>query len=64
MEAKLSGDSFRLNSWRAPEGRRQNYLEWVLTRDNHVKEVKVFHLGPLVLGRYELGGAQVGPERL
>src|SRR5207237_4199267 len=51
-EAKLSGESFRLNTWRAPEGRRQNYLEWILTRDSHVKEVKLFGLGPLVLSRY------------
>jgi ATP-binding cassette subfamily B protein len=51
-EARLSGDSFRLWTWRAPEGRRLNYLEWILTRDSHVKEVKLFHLGPLVLGRY------------
>jgi ABC-type multidrug transport system fused ATPase/permease subunit len=51
-EARFSGESFRLNSWRAPEGRRQNYLEWILTRDTHVKEVKLFGLAPLVLGRY------------
>ncbi len=51
-EARLSGESFRLWTWRAPEGRRLNYLEWILTRDTHVKEVKLFHLGPLVLGRY------------
>jgi ATP-binding cassette subfamily B protein/ATP-binding cassette subfamily C protein len=51
-EARLSGDSFRLWTWRAPEGRRLNYLEWILTRVSHVKEVKLFHLGPLVLDRY------------
>jgi ATP-binding cassette, subfamily B, bacterial len=51
-EARLSAESFRLNSWRAPEGRRLNYLEWILTRDSHVKEVKLFGLGPLVLDRY------------
>ncbi len=51
-EARLSGDSFRMWTWRAPEGRRLNYLEWILTRDSHVKEVKLFDLGPLVLGRY------------
>jgi ATP-binding cassette subfamily B protein/ATP-binding cassette subfamily C protein len=51
-EARLSGDSFRMWTWRAPEGRRLNYLEWILTRDTHVKEVKLFDLGPLVLGRY------------
>ncbi len=52
-EAKLSGDAFRLQSWRAPEGRRHNYLEWILTRDSHVKEVKLFGLAPLILQRYK-----------
>ena len=51
-EARMAAESFRLNSWRAPEGRRLNYLEWILTRDSHVKEVKLFGLGPLLLGRY------------
>lgn len=51
-EARFAGESFRINSWRAPEGRKLNYLEWILTRDNHVKEVKLFGLGGLVLGRY------------
>jgi len=51
-ETKLSGEAFKLYSWRAPEGRRLNYLEWILTRDSTVKEVKLFGLGPLVLGRY------------
>jgi ATP-binding cassette subfamily B protein/ATP-binding cassette subfamily C protein len=51
-EARLSAESFKLWTWRAPEGRRLNYLEWVLTRDSHVKEVKLFDLGPLILGRY------------
>lgn len=51
-ETKMSGERFRLYSWRAPEGRRLNYLEWILTRDSTVKEVKLFGLGPLILGRY------------
>ncbi|MBL8910967.1 MAG: ABC transporter ATP-binding protein [Archangium sp.] len=51
-ETKLSSEAFRLFSWRAPEGRKLNYLEWILTRDSSVKEVKLFGLGPLVLGRY------------
>jgi ATP-binding cassette subfamily B protein/ATP-binding cassette subfamily C protein len=51
-EARLSADSFRMWTWRAPEGRRLNYLEWILTRDSHVKEVKLYGLGPLVLSRY------------
>src|SRR5512143_1299847 len=51
-EARMAVESFRLNTWRAPEGRRLNYLEWILTRDSHVKEVKLFGLGPLILSRY------------
>ncbi len=51
-EARVAAAAFRLTSWRAPEGRRLNYLEWILTRDSHVKEVKLFGLGPLVLERY------------
>src|SRR5262249_38726261 len=51
-EAKLAAESFRLNSWRAPEGRKLNYLEWILTRDSHVKEVKLYGLSSLILGRY------------
>ncbi len=51
-EAKMSGEAFRLSSWRAPEGRKLNYLEWILTRDSHVKEVKLYDLGPLVIGRF------------
>ncbi len=51
-ETKLSGEAFRLYSWRAPEGRKLNYLEWILTRDSTVKEVKLFGLGPLILRRY------------
>lgn len=51
-ETKLSSRAFRLYSWRAPEGRKLTYLEWLLTRDLAAKEVKLFGLGPLVLGRY------------
>ena len=51
-ELRFAGESFRVLTWRAPEGRRLNYLEWILTRDSTVKEVKLFGLGPLVLGRY------------
>ncbi|MBK7861378.1 MAG: ABC transporter ATP-binding protein [Archangiaceae bacterium] len=52
VEARLSGEGFRLLSWRAPEGRKLNYLEWILTRDSHVKEVKLYGLGQLILSRY------------
>ncbi len=51
-ETRLSKDAFRLYSWRAPEGRKLGYLEWILTRDSHVKEVKLFGLGQPILNRY------------
>jgi ATP-binding cassette subfamily B protein len=51
-EAKFSGDAFRLFRWRSPETRMQLYLETVLAREDHAKEVKLFGLGPLLLDRY------------
>ncbi len=51
-EAKFSGDAFRLFRWRSPETRMQLYLETVLAREDHAKEVKLFELGPLLLDRY------------
>jgi ATP-binding cassette subfamily B protein len=51
-EAKFSGDAFRLFRWRSPETRMQMYLETVLAREDHAKEVKLFDLGPLLLERY------------
>ena len=47
-EAKFSGDAFRLFRWRSPETRLQTYLEMVLAREDHAKEVKLFELGRAV----------------
>jgi len=51
-EAKFSGDAFRLFRWRSPETRMQLYLETVLAREDHAKEVKLFGLGARLLQRY------------
>jgi ATP-binding cassette subfamily B protein len=51
-EARFSGAAFRLFLWRSPETRMQHYLETVLAREDHAKEVKLFGVGPLFLGRY------------
>ncbi|MGH8249092.1 MAG: ABC transporter ATP-binding protein [Steroidobacteraceae bacterium] len=51
-EARYSGQAFRLFLWRSPETRMQLYLETVLAREDHVKEVRLFGLGPLFLERY------------
>ena len=52
VEAKFSGDAFRLFRWRSPETRMQMYLETVLAREDHAKEVKLYQLGDLFLDRY------------
>jgi ATP-binding cassette subfamily B protein len=52
-EARFSGVAFRLRNWRSPDSRRLTYLEYVLANDEHAKEVKLFGLGPLLLGRYK-----------
>jgi len=51
-EAKFSGDAFRLFRWRSPETRMQMYLETVLAREDHAKEVQLYELGPQLLERY------------
>ena len=52
VEAKFSGDAFRLFRWRSPETRKQMYLETVLAREDYTKEVKLYGLGQLFLQRY------------
>ena len=51
-QARTSNLHFRLLTWRAPESRRMQYLEHVLTVDSSVKEVKLFGLGEPLLQRY------------
>jgi len=52
-ELKFSGDAFRLSRWRTPETREQLYVETVLAREDHAKEVMLFGLGPRFLQRYK-----------
>jgi ATP-binding cassette subfamily B protein len=51
-ETKFAGDAFHLFRWRSPESRKQMYLETVLAREDHAKEVKLFRIAPLFLQRY------------
>jgi ATP-binding cassette subfamily B protein len=52
-EMRFSKLAFRIRNWRSPDSRRLIYLEYVLANDEHAKEVKLFGLGPLLLGRYK-----------
>ncbi len=51
-EAAFSKRGFRLRNKRAPEARQLNYLEYVMANDEHAKEVKLFGLGSMLMGRY------------
>jgi len=37
---------------RSPDLRMQSYLETVLARDDHIKETKLYRIGPMLLDRY------------
>jgi ATP-binding cassette subfamily B protein len=52
-ETRFSGDRFRIFRWRSPERRMLLYLEIVLAREDHAKEVQLFGIGPKLLGRYK-----------
>ena len=51
-ETRFSNEAFSLFRWRSPDTRKQIYLESVIAREDNVKEVKLFGLGPLLLQRY------------
>jgi ATP-binding cassette, subfamily B, bacterial len=51
-EMRYAKIAFRIRNWRSPESRKLLYLEYVLANDEHVKEVKLFGIGPHLLARY------------
>ncbi len=51
-ETTFSGERFRVFRRRSPERRMLMYLEMVLAREDHAKEVKLFALGRELMGRY------------
>ena len=52
VETYFSGAAFRLFRWQVPETRKRSYLEWLLAREDYVKELKLFGTGELFLDRY------------
>ena len=52
IETYFSGAAFRLFRWQVPETRKRNYLEWLLAREDYVKEIKLYGTGDLFLARY------------
>jgi ATP-binding cassette subfamily B protein len=51
-EMHASKLTFQIRNRRSQEWRKLTYLEHVLANDEHAKEVKLFMLGPPLLGRY------------
>jgi ATP-binding cassette subfamily B protein len=51
-ETHFSGARFRIFRHRSPDRRKLMYLEMVLAREDHAKEVQLFQLGPELLKRY------------
>ena len=51
-ETRFSGERFRAFQWRSPDRRMLGYLEVVLAREDHAKEVKLFDLGARLLARF------------
>jgi ATP-binding cassette subfamily B protein len=52
-EMRYSKEGFRIRNWRSPDSRKLNYLEYVLANNEHVKEVRLFGLSDLFMGRYK-----------
>ncbi|HSC15386.1 MAG TPA: ABC transporter ATP-binding protein, partial [Gammaproteobacteria bacterium] len=51
-ETRFSGERFRAFQWRSQDRRMLGYLEIVIAREDHAKEVKLFALGPRLLARF------------
>jgi ABC-type multidrug transport system fused ATPase/permease subunit len=51
-ETRFAGQAFRVFQRRAPEWREQSYLETLLAREDFAKEVKLYQLGDMLLGRH------------
>jgi ATP-binding cassette subfamily B protein len=63
-EMHASKLTFQLRNRRSQEWRKLVYLEHVLANDEHAKEVKLFMLGPPLLGRYrDLAGRLFQDDR-
>ena len=51
-ETRFSGERFRAFQWRSQDRRMLGYLEIVIAREDHAKEVKLFDLGARLLSRF------------
>ncbi|MDP3275490.1 MAG: ABC transporter ATP-binding protein [Deltaproteobacteria bacterium] len=52
-ELSFSTEQWKLSRFRTPESREQMYLETLMAREDHAKEMKLLDLGPTMLARYQ-----------
>jgi ATP-binding cassette subfamily B protein len=51
-EARFAAEEYKIHAARTADERHQHYLSQLLTSDYYVKEVKLFALGKMLLGRH------------
>jgi len=51
-EVRYAAEQYLIHARRTPDERQAHYLQQLLTSDYYVKEVKLFALGPMLLGRH------------
>jgi ATP-binding cassette subfamily B protein len=57
----------KMHAWerqQTPTERQAWYFNWILTRDTHAKEVRLFNLGPLFMNRFREVRSQLRRERI
>lgn len=64
VRLKYSKRLFRWQRKRTPAERRAGYYDWLLTGYNHAKEMRLFDLGGLFMGRFRDLRQQLRHERL
>jgi len=52
VRLKYSGRMYQWTRERTPEERKAAYINWILTGDNHAKEIRLFDLGDLFIKRF------------
>jgi len=64
VRLRYSGKMFSWQRGRTNTERRASYFSWMLTGDAHAKEIRLFNLGNLFIGRFSGFRKQLRKERL
>jgi len=64
VRIRFAGTMFRWERERTPAERRAAYFNWMLTGDQHAKEIRIFNLGSLFMRRFRDLRSQLRRERL